>query len=97
MSAQTKYAYGRCEAISALVQVATGLLNVLNWYGFGWFFPPVHRFLGYVLVGTANLTLLIGLIAGVTAVPYAVRVIRDRRQRITRKDHSGQAARDQLG
>jgi len=55
MSAQTKYAYGRCEAIPALVQVATGLLNVLNWYGFGWFFPPVHRFLGYVLVGSVLL------------------------------------------
>jgi DMSO/TMAO reductase YedYZ molybdopterin-dependent catalytic subunit len=37
---------------TALVQVATGFLNVLNWYGFGWYFPPVHRFLGYVLVGS---------------------------------------------
>ena len=25
---------------AALVQVATGFLNVLNWYGFGWFFLP---------------------------------------------------------
>ena len=40
---------------SALVQVATGFLNVLNWYGFGWFFPPVHRFLGYVVVGSVLL------------------------------------------
>ena len=37
---------------TALVQVTTGFLNVLNWYGFGWYFPPVHRFLGYVLVGS---------------------------------------------
>jgi hypothetical protein len=40
---------------SALVQVTTGFLNVLNWYPFGWFFPPVHRFLGYVLVGSVLL------------------------------------------
>ena len=40
---------------AALVQVATGFLNVLNWYGFGWFFPPVHCFLGYVLVGSVLL------------------------------------------
>ena len=40
---------------AALVQVATGFLNVLNWYGFGWFFVPVHRFLGYVLVGSVLL------------------------------------------
>jgi Oxidoreductase molybdopterin binding domain len=37
---------------TALVQVTTGFLNVLNWYPFAWFFPPVHRFLGYVLVGS---------------------------------------------
>ena len=40
---------------TALVQVTTGLLNVLNWYPFVWFFPPVHRFLGYVLVGSVLL------------------------------------------
>jgi Oxidoreductase molybdopterin binding domain len=40
---------------SALVQVTTGFLNVLNWYPFGWYFPPVHRFLGYVLVGSVLL------------------------------------------
>ena len=40
---------------TALVQVTTGFLNVLNWYPFAWFFPPVHRFLGYVLVGSVLL------------------------------------------
>ena len=40
---------------SALVQVATGFLNVLNWYPFPWYFPPVHRFLGYVVVGSVLL------------------------------------------
>ena len=40
---------------SALVQVATGFFNVLNWYPFPWYFPPVHRFLGYVLVGSVLL------------------------------------------
>jgi hypothetical protein len=35
---------------AALLQLAIGLLNVLNWYGFGWFSRPVHRVLGYVLV-----------------------------------------------
>jgi hypothetical protein len=40
---------------SALVQVATGFLNVLNSYPFPWFFVGVHRFLGYVLVGSVLL------------------------------------------
>jgi hypothetical protein len=40
---------------TALVQMTTGFLNVLNWYPFAWFFPPVHRFLGYVLVGSVLL------------------------------------------
>ena len=40
---------------SALVQVATGFLNVLNWYPFPWYFVTVHRFLGYVLVGSVLL------------------------------------------
>jgi hypothetical protein len=40
---------------SALVQVSTGLLNVLNWYPFPWYFTNVHRFLGYVLVGSVLL------------------------------------------
>jgi DMSO/TMAO reductase YedYZ molybdopterin-dependent catalytic subunit len=37
---------------AALVQVATGFMNVLNWYPFPWYFLTVHRFLGYVLVET---------------------------------------------
>jgi hypothetical protein len=39
----------------ALVQVTTGFLNVLNWYPFRWYFVTVHRFLGYVLVGSVLL------------------------------------------
>jgi DMSO/TMAO reductase YedYZ molybdopterin-dependent catalytic subunit len=40
---------------SALVQVTTGFLNVLNWYPFPWYFTTVHRFLAYVLVGSVLL------------------------------------------
>jgi hypothetical protein len=40
---------------SALVQVTTGLLNVFNWYPFPWYFTNVHRFLGYVVVGSVLL------------------------------------------
>jgi hypothetical protein len=40
---------------SALVQVATGFINVLNWYPFPWYFTTVHRFLAYVLVGSVLL------------------------------------------
>jgi hypothetical protein len=39
----------------ALVQVTTGFLNVPNWYPFPWYFVTVHRFLGYVLVGSVLL------------------------------------------
>ena len=46
---------------SALVQVATGFLNVLNWYGFGWFFTPVHHLLGYVVVGSVLLHVAVKL------------------------------------
>jgi hypothetical protein len=40
---------------SALVQVTTGFLNVLNWYPFPWYFTTVHRFLSYVVVGSVLL------------------------------------------
>ena len=40
---------------TALVQVTTGFLNVLNAYPFPWYFTNVHRFLGYVLVGSVLL------------------------------------------
>jgi DMSO/TMAO reductase YedYZ molybdopterin-dependent catalytic subunit len=40
---------------TALVQVVTGFLNVLNWYPFPWYFVTVHRFLAYVLVGSVLL------------------------------------------
>ena len=37
---------------SALVQLTTGFLNVLNWYAWPWDFVAVHRFLAYVLIGS---------------------------------------------
>ena len=40
---------------ATLVQVTTGFLNVLNWYAFGWFFTPVHHWLGYVVLGSVLL------------------------------------------
>jgi Oxidoreductase molybdopterin binding domain len=40
---------------TALVQVTTGFLNVLNWYPFPWYFVTVDRFLAYVLVGSVLL------------------------------------------
>jgi hypothetical protein len=40
---------------TALVQVITGFLNVLNWYPFPWYFTTVHRFLAYLLVGSVLL------------------------------------------
>ena len=46
---------------SALVQVVTGFLNVLNWYPFPWYFTTVHRFLGYVLVGSILLHIAVKL------------------------------------
>jgi len=46
---------------STLVQLTTGFLNVLNWYPFPWFFPPVHRFLGYVVVGSILLHIAVKL------------------------------------
>ena len=46
---------------STLVQLTTGFLNVLNWYPFPWFFPPVHRFLSYVVVGSILLHVAVKL------------------------------------
>ncbi len=37
---------------SALVQLTTGFLNVLNWYPWPWDFVSVHRFLAYVVIGS---------------------------------------------
>ena len=54
-----KYALERVSVVvlvsTALVQVTTGFLNLLNWYPFPWYFVTVHRFLGYVLVGSVLL------------------------------------------
>lgn len=46
---------------SALVQVTTGLLNTLGWYAWPWDFISVHRFLGYVLIGSLLLHIAVKL------------------------------------
>jgi hypothetical protein len=48
--------------------------------------PPVKALL--LRDYATNLTLLIGLIAAVTAVSYAMRVLGDRRERVMREDHN---------
>jgi hypothetical protein len=48
--------------------------------------PPVKALL--LRDYATNLTLLVGLIAGVTAVSYAIRVFRGRPERIPREDHN---------
>lgn len=40
---------------TTLVQLVTGFLNVLNVYSFGWFFPPVHFNLSWVILGSVLL------------------------------------------
>ncbi len=37
---------------SAIVQLATGFLNVLGWYPWPWSFVAVHQFLAYVVIGS---------------------------------------------
>lgn len=46
---------------TALVQLITGLFNVLDWYPWPWDFVPVHRFLGYVLIGSILLHVAVKL------------------------------------
>lgn len=46
---------------AALVQLFTGFLNALNWYPWPWSFVPVHRFLGYVLIGSILLHIAVKL------------------------------------
>ena len=46
---------------ATLVQLTTGFLNALNWYPFQWYFPPVHRFLSYVVVGSILLHIAVKL------------------------------------
>jgi DMSO/TMAO reductase YedYZ molybdopterin-dependent catalytic subunit len=40
---------------SISVQLATGFLNVLNWYPFPWDFVSVHHYLAYIVVGSVLL------------------------------------------
>lgn len=46
---------------SALVELMTGFFNVLNWYPWSWDFVPVHRFLGYVVIGSILLHIAVKL------------------------------------
>ncbi|HEU5265561.1 MAG TPA: molybdopterin-dependent oxidoreductase [Jatrophihabitans sp.] len=46
---------------AALVQLFTGYFNALNWYPWSWDFVPVHRFLGYVVIGSILLHVAIKL------------------------------------
>lgn len=46
---------------SALLQLFTGFFNALNWYPWPWSFVPVHRFLGYVLIGSILLHIAVKL------------------------------------
>jgi len=45
----------------ALVEFTTGFLNVLAWYPWPWPFVAVHRFLGYLLVGSVLLHVAVKL------------------------------------
>jgi heme A synthase len=46
---------------AVLLQVTTGLLNVLNWYPFPWDFVSVHHYLAYIIVGSVLLHVAIKL------------------------------------
>ena len=46
---------------TALVQLCTGLFNALNWYPWPWSFVSVHRFLGYVVIGSILLHIAVKL------------------------------------
>ena len=44
-----------------LVQLATGLMNLLLWYAFGWDFVPVHYALAWVVAGSVLLHIAVKL------------------------------------
>ena len=46
---------------SALVELVTGFFNVLDFYPWPWDFVPVHRFLGYVVIGSILLHIAVKL------------------------------------
>jgi hypothetical protein len=46
---------------AVLLQVTTGLLNVLNWYPFPWDFVSVHHYLAFIIVGSVLLHVAIKL------------------------------------
>jgi hypothetical protein len=46
---------------SAIVELFTGFFNSLNWYPWPWSFVPVHRFLGYVVIGSILLHIAVKL------------------------------------
>ena len=46
---------------SAIVELFTGFFNILDWYPWPWSFVPVHRFLGYVVIGSILLHIAVKL------------------------------------
>jgi hypothetical protein len=46
---------------ASIVELVTGLFNVLDWYPWPWHFVPVHRFLGYVVIGSLLLHIAVKL------------------------------------
>ncbi|MEO8329784.1 MAG: molybdopterin-dependent oxidoreductase, partial [Candidatus Nanopelagicales bacterium] len=46
---------------ATLVQLFTGLFNVLGWYAWPWNFVSVHRFLAYVVIGSILLHIAVKL------------------------------------
>jgi hypothetical protein len=46
---------------SALIQVGTGFINILNWYPWPWDFVQVHYWLSYVLIGSLLLHIAVKL------------------------------------
>ena len=46
---------------SALVQLFTGFFNALNWYPWPWHFVAVHRYPGYVVIGSILLHIAVKL------------------------------------
>ncbi|MBA8793952.1 hypothetical protein FHX74_001557 [Friedmanniella endophytica] len=46
---------------ATLVQLATGFMNVLNWYAFPWFFTKMHYRLAWVVIGAVLLHVAVKL------------------------------------
>lgn len=46
---------------SAVFELVTGLLNVAEWYAFGFFFPPVHYAVAWVAIGAIGVHIAVQL------------------------------------